>query len=116
MRNVAQRTHATAFDVALLAAMTFVSLLASAYLMLTPRDPMGGVAAIFAPWSDAETTFVRSVDAGTRFVRFGGFPFIAVVMPENADASARLRAAGAWFIADPKALAACLSLAGRNSP
>lgn len=115
MRTIANRTRATAFDAILLGWMVLISLFASGYLMLKPRDQGNGLAAVFAPWSNAETTFLRSVEAGTRFVRFGGFPFIAVVMPEGADASARLRAAGAWFIADPKALAACLSVAGRNS-
>lgn len=114
MRTISARTRATVFDAVLLAGMAFVSLFASAWIMLKPRDPLVGVAAVFAPWSSAEATFLKSVEAGTRFVRFGGFPFIAVVMPDSADASARLRAAGAWFIADPKALAACLGVAGRN--
>jgi hypothetical protein len=54
------------------------------------------------------------VEAGSRFIRFGGFPFIAVVMPEDEHSTSRLRAAGAWMIADPKALAACFTAAGRN--
>jgi hypothetical protein len=115
MRTDGHRKRATLLDATLLVTVAFVSLLASGYLVLKPRDPASGVAAFFAPWSNTETTFLRSVEAGTRFIRFGGFPFIAVVMPEDADAYARLRAAGAWFIADPKALAACLNAAGRNS-
>jgi hypothetical protein len=85
------------------------SLYATARIGLKPHDPASGVAIIFAPWTTSEQTLARSVDAGGRFVRYGGYPFIAVVVPEAPDYSSRIFSAGALFVVDPRALAACLT-------
>ncbi len=103
------------FDASLIALAAIVGLLASAQIALKPRDPANGVALVFAPWSDAESTFRSAIETGGRFIRFGGLPFIAVVMPEAPEFSQRVSASRAWFLADPKALAACLEAAGRKS-
>jgi hypothetical protein len=50
---------------------------------------------------------VQAVEAGARFVRFGGFPFIAVVMPERPDYVDQVMKGSAWLAVDPQALAAC---------
>ena len=41
-------------------------------------------------------------------MRFGGFPFIAVVMPERPDYVEQVMKGPAWLVVDPQALAACL--------
>jgi len=94
--------------VAALAGFAAASFFAVARIGLEPRDPSQGVGVIFAPWTGADAAFVRAVEAGGRFVRFGGLPFVVVVMPEAADYVDRVKAAGALLIVDPLVLAACL--------
>jgi hypothetical protein len=94
-------------DVSLLVCLSLGTLYAGARVGLMPRDPSQGVAVIFAPWTVAEKTLARSVEGGGRFVRFGGLPFIAVVMPDNANYPDRMLDAGAWLVVDPQTLAAC---------
>jgi hypothetical protein len=94
-------------DIALLASLSLGTLYAGARIGLTPRDPSQGVAVIFAPWTVAESTLARSVEGGGRFVRFGGLPFIAVVIPDNENYPDRMFDAGAWLVVDPQTLAAC---------
>jgi hypothetical protein len=89
-------------------AAALLSVGAIAVFAFAPSDPKAGLGVVFAPWVSERAAFTRSVEAGARFVRFGGFPFIVVVMPEAPDYAARVSAAGAWFIVDPQALAACL--------
>jgi hypothetical protein len=66
-----------------------------------PAD--GPVAAVFPPWWDARSAFVAAGDAGP-VVRFGALPFIVIVAATD---RARLRAAGAWLLLDPRALGLC---------
>ncbi|MBI4273898.1 MAG: hypothetical protein HY659_04290 [Rhizobiales bacterium] len=82
----------------------------SARLALQPRDPAVGVGVIFAPWVSSEAALIRAVEAGAQFVRYGGLPFIVVVMPDVPDYQSRILASGALFVADPRALAACLTV------
>ena len=63
----------------------------------------GPVAAIFPPWWDARSAFVAAGDAGA-VVRFGALPFVVIVAATD---RARLRAAGAWLLLDPRALGGC---------
>jgi hypothetical protein len=99
-------------DAVILASVSIGALYATARFSLAPRDPARGIAVVFAPWTPAEATFARTVEAGGRFVRYGGASFIAVAMPEDPNYTARAFAAGAWLVLDPKALAACLSALG----
>ena len=99
-------------DAVILASVSIGALYATARVSLAPRDPARGVAVVFAPWTSPEATLARTVEAGGRFVRYGGVSFIAVAMPESPDYSSRAFAAGAWLVLDPKALAACLSAIG----
>lgn len=94
------------FDTLLLGAAAFFSFGIVAAMSLAPKADSEGVAVIFAPWTSASETMTRATEAGGLFVRFGAFDFIAVVEPLGRDYSARLR--GAWLLADPAALAACL--------
>jgi hypothetical protein len=75
---------------------------------LLPADASAGVAVIYAPWTTADQTVVRAVGAGARFVRFGGFDFIAIVMPEKPDYVENVLAGSALLAVDPQVLAGCL--------
>lgn len=94
-------------DIILLASLSLGGFYVSARIALTPRDTTEGVAVIFAPWTSQDTTLARSVAGGARFMRFGGLPFIAVVMPDSPTYVGRMFGAGAWLIVDPRTLAAC---------
>jgi len=106
------------FDAALVTLLAITSLFVIARIGLKPRDPANGVAVVFSPWTSAEATLVRATDPGGRFVRYGGFAFIAVVIPEGPDYSTRVLGEGALLVFDPQALAACFSGFGlkRGSP
>jgi hypothetical protein len=99
----------TLVEAAFLAWVATGSLYATMRIGLTPRDPADGVAVIFAPWTDAGAALTRSVEAGGRFVRYGGYDFIVIVIPEAPDYASRVSTAGALFVVDPGALAACLT-------
>jgi hypothetical protein len=75
---------------------------------LLPAKPGAGVAVIYAPWTTADQTMIRAVSAGARFVRFGGFDFIAIVIPEQPDYVANALAGSAFLVVDPQVLAGCL--------
>lgn len=102
------------FDATLLTAAAVISLGAMAALVFAPRNESSGVAVIFAPWTTGHDTLSRTSEAGSRFIRFGAFEFIAVVQPDNERFAQDIRAQGAWFIADPSALAACLKPFARS--
>lgn len=95
-------------DGALILFLAGIGLYGAARLALQPRELSAGVAVLFTPWTGANDTLTRSVAAGARFVRYGGYPFVAVVMPDDAGYPSRMLAAGAILVADPRALAACL--------
>jgi hypothetical protein len=99
-------------DGLLIFTVAIASLYGAARLGLKPRDPATGVGVVFAPWVSESSAMHRATEAGGRFVRFGGLPFIVVVVPETSDYVARIAADGAVLIVDPKVLAACLSLVG----
>jgi len=96
-----------ALDIAILSTISAAALVATAIVLAAPRSLDSGVAVIFSPWTPANEALSRSSDAGGRFVRFGAFPFIAVVMPDDPDYVDRVLRRGAWFAFDPAALAAC---------
>jgi hypothetical protein len=102
-------------DALLLAALSIGTVYAAARVGLAPRDPAAGVAVIFSPWTAPEATLNRAVEAGSRFVRFGGLPFIAVVIPEDASYPSRILRTGAWLVVDPNVLASCLSVLARET-
>jgi hypothetical protein len=64
----------------------------------------GPVAAVFPPWWNARSAFVAAGAAGP-VVRFGALPFIVIVAATD---RARLRAAGALLLLDPRALGGCV--------
>ena len=96
------------FDIFLLACLSVATLYAIVRVTFMPRDPSSGVAVIFAPWVEPQDALTRAVGAGGRFLRFGGFSFITVIVPDGPDYHSRVLSAGAWFVVDPNVLAACL--------
>jgi hypothetical protein len=96
---------ANALLIAVLAMASFIVILR---VGLLPGNPNDGVAVVYAPWTPANQTMIRAVAAGARFVRFGGFDFIAIVMPERPDYVQRVLAGSALLAIDPQVLAACL--------
>jgi len=95
-------------DLGLIAILALASFAAILRVGLAPANPGAGVAVIYAPWTTADQTMIRAVGAGARFVRFGGFDFIAIVMPERPDYVARVLAGPALLAVDPQVLAGCL--------
>lgn len=96
------------FDISIVAIVSLAGLLTAAHGALAPRDASTGVAVIYAPWVEFDAAFLRSVEAGSRFVRPGGLPFVVVVVPDDPKFEQRVRDNGAWMLADPKVLAGCL--------
>jgi hypothetical protein len=95
------------FEGAVLIGFAVASLFAAARIGLEPRDGSSGVGVVFAPWTDADEAFTRAVGTGARFVRFGGWPFVVIVLPEEKGQLRQLRS-DAWLLVDPLVLAACL--------
>jgi hypothetical protein len=96
-------------DLWLIATLAVVSFAAILRVGLVPADAGAGVAVIFAPWTTADQTMIRAVGAGARFVRFGRFDFIAIVVPDRPDYVERMLAGSALLAVDPQILAGCLS-------
>jgi hypothetical protein len=95
-------------DLALITIFAAVGFVAILRIGLLPSNPAAGVAVVYAPWTTADETMARAVGAGARFVRFGGFGFIAIVMPDAPDYVDRVLAGSALLVVDPQALATCL--------
>jgi hypothetical protein len=95
-------------DGAVVVLLAASSLLGIIWFGFAAHDPMNGVAVVFAPWTDAQTAMALATGAGARFVRYGSFPFIIVVIPDSIDYPSSAAKAGALFLADPQKLAACL--------
>lgn len=92
----------------LIAGFALGSLFVVAYLAFQPKNPADGIAIVFPPWTSAAEAFEQATTPGGRFVRYGGYPFIVVVIPDDPDYVSRVSAQGALLVLDPKALAACL--------
>jgi len=103
-------------DGLLIFTVAVAGLYGAARLGLTPRDPASGVGVVFAPWVSESSAVTRATTAGARFVRFGGLPFVVVVVPEAPDYIGRI-ARQAFLVIDPRVLDACLRLVvGKAAP
>jgi hypothetical protein len=100
------------FDTAIMAAVSLAAMYPVAHAALRPASLEAGVAVIYAPWTGFDDAFRQSVGAGARFVRGGALPFIVVVLPDDSEFEQRVRAGGAWMLADPVALAGCFNAIG----
>jgi hypothetical protein len=108
------RRFTTLLDLSLISVLIVASFVTVLRIALAPVDAAAGIAVIYAPWTTADQTMLRAVSAGARFVRFGGFDFIAVVVPERANYVQRALAGAALLVVDPRVLSACTS--GSYSP
>lgn len=109
MKHSSKQSLRRGIDFTALACLSLGALFLTARVGLVPRNPERGVALVFAPWTSPETALARTVEAGARFVRFGGPEFITVAIPEDRDYADRALASGVWLVVDPQVLAACLS-------
>jgi hypothetical protein len=91
------------------AALLVASFIAVAALSLQVHPGAEVVAVAFPPWWSARQVFLAAASADAAIVRVTAIPAILVVRPDRHDGLARLREAGAWFAADPQAIAACFS-------
>ncbi len=66
------------------------------------------VAAVFGPGLTLAETIARVGPTGATIVRTGGLDNIVIVQSDDPALVQHLRAAGAWLIVDPRAVAACL--------
>jgi len=85
------------------------SFLAVAGLALQAAPGAEVVAVAFPPWWDAARVFSAAASSDAAVVRTTTFSSLLVVQPAPRDGLTRLRAAGAWLIMDPQAVAACFS-------
>ncbi|XBQ17532.1 MAG: hypothetical protein ABL308_06525 [Oceanicaulis sp.] len=90
----------------MLAMVTLVAGLPAAGAVATAPET-GQAAVLFNPaLTDAELA-AAAASSGAAIVRFGALPGSLVVDLPDARAKERLRAAGAWMIADPVVLGGC---------
>lgn len=77
---------------------------------MTLPAPSGAetVAAVFPPWWSEQRIYGAIAVANAEPVRLTALSSVVVLRPAPAQGRARLREAGAWFAADPRAVAACL--------
>lgn len=109
------RVHSNSYrwlDSLLILTVAIVSLYGIVRLGSAPRNPASGIGVVFAPWVSQAAAATRATEPGARLVRFGGLPFIVVVMPDTPDYAARMAADGALLLVDPQILAACMRLVG----
>lgn len=82
-------------------------LMAIAAMTLAPPDN-GPVAALFAPFLSRTEVMHRIAAADGALIRHGLFDSIVVVAADDPGLAGRLRDAGAWLVANPLAVGACL--------
>jgi hypothetical protein len=73
------------------------------------------VAVAFPLWWNAQRAFEAAASANAKIVRTTAIPAILIVRPDNRTGLDRLREAGAWLAMDPRAVAACLTLEGKEN-
>lgn len=103
------------FDTLLIAAFALGNFVVVARVALQPQNPSDGVAIVFSPWTSAANALDQATAPGSRFVRYGGYPFIVVVIPDDPGYVSRVSSTGALLILDPKALAACFGQSSQGN-
>lgn len=86
-----------------------VNFVALAALSFQPQAGSQTLAVAFPPWWDTRHTFLAAASADVAIVRETAFPSLLVVKIDDNASAIRLRAAGAWLILDPVAVAACIN-------
>lgn len=96
-------------------ALLAASLTASVWLGLPAATPGEPVAAVFPPWWSQAESLSAAVAAGGAVIRAEGLPGLVIAQSPVAGFEARLHAAGAWLLFDPRGLGLCTP-AGRRLP
>jgi len=91
------------------AALLISSWIAIAALSFQIRTDAEVVAVAFPLWWNAQQAFQAAASTNATIVRTTAIPAILVVRPDDRGGLTRLREAGVWFAADPRAIAACLT-------
>jgi len=78
-------------------------------LSLQARPGAEVVAVAFPVWGDSQQAFSAAASANAAIVRVTAVPSLLVVRPDGAEGLSRLHEAGAWFVIDPQAIAACFT-------
>ena len=91
-------------NAAILLAASFVTI-AALSLRVSPGTDV--VAVSFPPWWSAERSLAAAASAKVAIVRLTGLPALVVVQTGGREGIARLRAAGAWLVVNPVAVASC---------
>ncbi len=97
------------------AALLAVSLIGSASLGMPAAAPGRPVAVLFPPWWGSAVSLGAAAAAGGSVLELGRLPGLVVARSDNPDFSARLRAAGALVLIDPRGLGLCSPVQRRPS-
>jgi hypothetical protein len=102
-------------DITVVVVLCCASLFAIVRIGTAPKDTMAAVAVIYPPWTTPTAALVQATSAGSLFVRFGAFSFIAIVVPQSPDYVQRVLRGPAWFVVDPQALGGCFDSQHANT-
>jgi hypothetical protein len=91
------------------------SWIAIAAVSLQVRADAEVVAVAFPLWWNAQHAFEAAASANAKIVRTTAIPAILIVRPDDLSGLDRLRKAGVWLAMDPRAVAACLTLDGKEN-
>jgi hypothetical protein len=86
--------------------LLIASFIGVAALSFQARPGTEVVAVAFPVWWDSQQAFSAAASANAAIVRVTAVPSLLVVRP---DGLSRLHEAGAWFVIDPQAIAACFT-------
>ncbi len=107
-RPLNSHSRNTSFDAVLIAGTALLGLVITAFIAVTPRDPLAPVAVVFAPWIGAGVAMAAAAEAGAQVLQAGAASNIIIVQPVERGYAARVAAQGAWLVADATAFGGCL--------
>jgi hypothetical protein len=87
--------------------LLIASFIGVAALSFQARPGTEVVAVAFPVWWDSRQAFSAAASANAAIVRVTAAPSLLVVRPDGVEGLSRLHEAGAWFVIDPQAIAAC---------
>jgi hypothetical protein len=89
--------------------LLIASFIGVAALSFQARPGTEVVAVAFPVWWDSRQAFSAAASANAAIVRVTAVPSLLVVRPDGVEGLSRLHEAGAWFVIDPQAIAACFT-------
>jgi hypothetical protein len=100
-------------DAVLIGVVALAAFAGVARLAIAPSDAAAPVAVIFAPGTSAADAYAAATDAGARILRSGRTSNIVIVVPDSAEFADRVKAEGAWIVADASTIDGCTEDAPR---